>query len=177
MMASQNEATSARPLNWKTDIDAERSLHSINWRALEDYAICIKRKYSNLDGKITCQLSAEYSMGGLHVVRRLDFHDGTSWIARLQLHKATPASLQRLIQEVHTIQVIRERSKIPVPEIFAYETSGNSAVGVAFMIMEFVPADTAMDSFGGWAVHKGKTPMQFKKEFYTAMAGIQVSNG
>jgi hypothetical protein len=43
------------------------------------------------------------------------------------------------------------------------------------MIMEFIPADAAMDSFGGWSAHRSRTPPHFKKKFYTAMAGIQVS--
>ncbi|KAF1812192.1 hypothetical protein P152DRAFT_458596 [Eremomyces bilateralis CBS 781.70] len=114
-------------------------------------------------------------MGGLNIVRRLDFHDGTSWVARLQLPKPCPDSLQRLMNEIHTIQVIREQTRIPVPEIFAYGASCNNAIGVAFMIMEFIPADTAMDSFGGWSVHRGKTPPQFRKTFYSAMTEIQVS--
>jgi hypothetical protein len=50
------------------------------------------------------------------------------------------------IQEFCTIPVIRKRSAIPVLEIFAYEPTDDNPVGVAFMIMEFVPADTAMDA-------------------------------
>jgi hypothetical protein len=176
-MACQPNTANTKPLNWKNDINAERSLTPINWTALKEYAIGVKQKHTNDDGEITCQLSAEYNMGGLHIVRRLDFHDGTSWVARLQLRRATADSLQRLIQEVHTIEVIRERSTIPVLEIFAYDASDNNAVGVAFMIMEFIPADTAMDSFGGWPVHRGKNPPHFKKNFYAAMARIQVRRG
>ncbi|KAF2182611.1 hypothetical protein K469DRAFT_669624 [Zopfia rhizophila CBS 207.26] len=163
-------------MNWKTtNINQERSLNSVNWKALEEYAIKVKRKYSgNYNDEITCRLSAEYSMGGLNVVRRLDFHDATSWVARLQLHESTPESLQRLVHEVHTIQVVRDRSKIPVPEVFAYEANCSNAVGVAFMIMESIPGDTAMDSFGGWCEHRGRTPPHFKDKFHTTMAEIQV---
>ncbi|KAF1948118.1 hypothetical protein CC80DRAFT_486569 [Byssothecium circinans] len=173
-MASQRVPRTITPLNWKNDINAERSLPPIDWKALQEYAIGIKRAHTNHDSEVGCQLSSEYNMGGLHIVRRLDFHDGTSWVARLQLHKATAESCQRLLQEVHTIQVIRERSAIPVPEIIAYEPSYDNTVGVAFMIMEFIPADTAMDAFGGWPVHRGKIPLRFKDQFYAAMARIQV---
>jgi hypothetical protein len=44
------------------------------------------------------------------------------------------------------------------------------------MIMEFIPGDTAMDSFGGHRIHKGKTPPQFKAKFHAEMADIQVSS-
>ncbi|KAF2753263.1 hypothetical protein EJ05DRAFT_458272 [Pseudovirgaria hyperparasitica] len=173
-MTSQQVVLREARLNWKTNIDSECLPSPIDWKALEEYAISFKRKRSNYDGEITCNVSAEYNMGGLHVVRRLDFQDGTTWVARLQLQKATPESLERLLNEVHTIQVIRERSRIPVPELFTYEASDDNAVGVAFMIMEFVPADTAMDSFGGWPVHRGKIPAPFRRKFYTGMAKIQV---
>ncbi|KAJ4286505.1 hypothetical protein N0V90_013205 [Kalmusia sp. IMI 367209] len=169
-MASHHNS---RKLNWKNDINSERALAPVNWKALEEYAIGVKREHTNDDGEITCQLSTEYNMGGLHLVRRLDFHDGTSWVARLQLCRATAESHQRLVHEVHTVQALHAKSSIPVPEIFAYEASYDNTVGVAFMLMEFIPADTAMDSFGGWPVHRGKTPPQFKENFHAAMARIQ----
>lgn len=172
-MALQRNTTDIKTLNWRSNISAESSLPPIDWNALQEYAIGVKRMLTNQEGVINCQLSSEYNMGGLHVVRRLDFQDGTSWVARLQLHTTTE-SLQRLIHEVCTIQVIRKQSAIPVPEIFAYETSCDNNIGVAFMIMEYIPADTAMDSFGGWQVHKGKTPTRFKRQFYATMARIQV---
>jgi len=108
-------------------------------------------------------------MGGLHVVH---FHDGTSWVAQLQLREATADSPQRRIQEVCTVQVIRERSNIPVPEINAYEPTADNTVGVAFISMDLIAADTAMDAFGGWLVHKGKVPPRFRDHFHAAMAGL-----
>jgi len=54
--------------------------------------------------------------------------------------------------------VVRERSQIPVPEVYAYEANCDNAVGVPFILLEFMPRDTAMDSFGGYSTHKGVTP-------------------
>lgn len=161
-------------LNWKNNISNESSLAFVDWEALREFAIGIKRHYSNHESNITCQLSADYNMGGLHVVRRLDFQDGTSWVARLQQRKATANSIQRLLHEVYTIQVIRQRTKIPVPEIIGYDASDDTKVGVAFMLLDFILADTVMDSFGGLPAHKGRIPHNFKSDFYAAMAEIQV---
>jgi hypothetical protein len=173
-MGSQVVTANLIQLNWKKDIGNESSLAFVDWKALQEFAIGVKRQFSNPDSNVTCQLSADYNMGGLHVVRRLDFQDGTSWVARLQQRKATATSIQRLLQEVYTIQVIRQRTKIPVPEIIGYDASDENKVGVAFMLLEFIPADTAMDSFGGWPVHKGRIPSNFKPDFYAAMAEVQV---
>jgi hypothetical protein len=172
-MGSQVATANSIQLNWKKDIGNESSLAFVDWKALQEFAIGVKRR-SNHDSNTTCQLSADYNMGGLHVVRRLDFADGTSWVARLQQRKATAASIQRLLHEVYTIQVIRQQTKIPVPEIIGYDASDENKVGVAFMLLEFIPADTAMDSFGGWPAHKGRIPSNFKLDFYAAMAEIQV---
>jgi hypothetical protein len=69
---------------------------------------------------------------------------------------------------------VRSKSSIRVPQVFAHDTTGESGVGAALMLMEFVPGDTARDSFGGWAAHKGETPAQFKDKFHAALADIQV---
>jgi hypothetical protein len=170
-MDGTNMAASKK-LNWEVDIGTE--LNWVNWDALTKFAIDVKRRRSNHTGDIVCQLSNEYKKGGLHLVRRLEFpHDQTIWVARLQLQKATPDSIERLQQEVHTIEVIREKTKIPVPEIIDYEASGTK-VGVAFMLSEYIPADTAMDSFAGDKELRGRIPPAFKPNFYAKMAKIQV---
>jgi hypothetical protein len=109
------KASNTLALNWATtDINAERALGPVNWEALQEYAINVKRKHAgNHDVQTTCQLSSEYNMGGLNLVRRLEFQDGTSWIARIQLHKS--ASTGRLVREIDTMAVVRERSNISVP--------------------------------------------------------------
>src|SRR4051812_34763668 len=83
-------------LNWTTtDIKAEPSIGPVNWEALEEYAVSIKRNHDgNHHDQTTCHISTEYSMGGLNLVRRLDFQDGTRWVARIRLHKSAPMSLE-----------------------------------------------------------------------------------
>tara|TARA_R110002003_G_scaffold88_9_gene7112 strand:+ start:1454 stop:2020 length:567 start_codon:yes stop_codon:yes gene_type:complete len=166
--------TNAMNMNWKDNIEIEVSLPAIDWDALIQIAKHVKQRSSKHDSEIECKLSATYKMGGVHVIRRLDFEDGTRWVARLQRHKADLGSAERLEQEVHTIEVIRERSKIPVPEVFWYDASCNNVVGVPYMLLEFIPADSAMDSFGGHKVHRGRTPPQYKTKYLDSMATIQV---
>ncbi|KAI9784714.1 MAG: hypothetical protein M1816_000717 [Peltula sp. TS41687] len=161
-------------LNWaSTDINQVDSLGPVNWNALVQYAVDVKRRRDGINSPITCQLSSEYNMGGLNLVRRLHFQDG-SWVARIQLHEHTPESTERLVREVYTMAMVRERSKIPVPEVYAYEANCDNPVEVPFIIMEFIPGNTAMDSFGGYDVHRGNTPLQFKARFHAAQADIQV---
>lgn len=101
------------------------------------------------------------------------FNDDTKWIARIQLRESTPSSKERLLHEVHTLSIVRERTDIPVPEVFGYEAGGET-IGGAFMLMEFVPGNTGMDSFGGWDAHHGEIPAQLKGAFSRNIARIQV---
>jgi hypothetical protein len=51
------KASNTLALNWATtDINAERSLGPVNWEALQEYAINVKRKHAgNHDVQTTCQ--------------------------------------------------------------------------------------------------------------------------
>ncbi|KAK4156049.1 hypothetical protein C8A00DRAFT_41427 [Chaetomidium leptoderma] len=159
-------------LNWrKDDIEQDKSLPPINWDALRRYATTTRRQLAGVDSP--CRLSPEYNKGGLHVVRRIDFEVNLQWLARLQLTPPTPESCQGLLNEVHAMAAVRSRSKIPVPQVFDHDATGESGVGVAFMLTEFIPGDTAMDSFGGYEVHHGETPAQFRDKFHAALADIQ----
>ncbi|KAF2019623.1 hypothetical protein BU24DRAFT_431357 [Aaosphaeria arxii CBS 175.79] len=141
-----SSVNSERPKTWKnTDINQERLLKS-------------RKQLVNYDDRVTCELSSEYKMGGINAVRRLDFDDGTSWVARVQMGQSTPESLKR-----------KENASI-----FGYGFSPENPVGVGFMVMELIAGDSAMDMFGGWLEHKGRTPLQFKERFHSAMARVQV---
>jgi hypothetical protein len=172
MSLARQASTDPIRLHWKDDINAEKALPLIDCAALIQYAKDIHRRHIKHARNIECRLSDKYNMGGLHVVRLLDFEDGTTWLARLQLRKGTAESCQRLIAD--TIQVVREQSKTRVPEVFGYDASYDNPVGVPFMILEYIPAITAMDSFGGWDEHKGRIPQHFRTDYHTSMADIQV---
>lgn len=61
---------------------------------------------------------------------------------------------------------------MPVPGVYGYDASGR-IIGRAFMLMEFIPGSTAMDAFGGWDVHKGEIPAEYKEYFARQIARVQ----
>ena len=163
-------------LNWKLDIHKESSIPQINWDALKAYAISIKRTQDQCTGiarSVKCNIPPIYSMGGLHLVRVLALEDGTKWVARIELHEQTSESRTLFLSEKHTLCLIREKTDIPVPRVFGYDSSPDR-IGRAFMIMEFIPGSTAMDAFGGPDFHGGKIPLQHKAKFHRDIAYIQV---
>jgi hypothetical protein len=96
----------AIPRNWKTDDDGTGFI-LINWKALQVYAINLKKRTTDSGDDVTCWLFTEHSKGGCHIVRQICFQDGTDWAVRLQLREATETSSQRLLHEMNTIQVLR----------------------------------------------------------------------
>lgn len=147
--------TETRKLNWlDTGAHPDPTLSLVNWENIVHYAIHVK---TQRDGRspTVCQLSSQYNKGGRNLVRRLDFQDGTRWVARIQLNKHTVTALQRLECEVHTMMVARERSKIPIPEVYAFETSC-AVSGAPFILMDFIPGDTAMDFSEGTTYTGGR---------------------
>lgn len=163
-------------INWKADIGLEPSIPQIDWEALKDYAISIKYGPYKDPGErqtLKCEIPPIYSMGGQHVVRLLTFDDGAKWVARIQLQEATPDSNSLLLSEMHTLSLIREKTDIPVPRIFGYDTC-QERIGRAFMLMEFIPGSTAMNAFGGPEVHFREIPPRYKTKFHTEIAHIQV---
>ncbi|KAJ5591924.1 uncharacterized protein N7459_002293 [Penicillium hispanicum] len=167
-------------INWKADIGLEPSIPQIDWGALKDYAISIKygphQNHLNPSERraLKCEIPPIYSMGGLHLVRLLAFEDGVKWVARIQLQEATPDSKSRLLSEMHTLSLIRERTDIPVPKVFGYYTC-QERVGRVFMIMEFIPGSTAMNAFSGPEAHTREIPPRYKAKFYNDIADIQAT--
>ncbi|KGY15349.1 hypothetical protein PABG_11650 [Paracoccidioides brasiliensis Pb03] len=71
-------------LNWKTGIAKEPSLPPVSWDALKRGAVKLKRMQSeDPTCSITCNPLSEYNMGGLHLVRILEFNDNTRWIVEM----------------------------------------------------------------------------------------------
>lgn len=70
-------------LNWAdATADPDPALSLVNWENLMHYAIRVKEQRDGGSGT-ACQLSPQYNMGGRNLARRLDFHDGTRWVARI----------------------------------------------------------------------------------------------
>lgn len=65
---------------------------------------------------------------------------------------------------------IKERCDPPVPQISAHEVSQINLVGVAFIIMELLPGNVAMDSCGGFKVHHSVMTRQHRQTFHRCVA-------
>ena len=89
--------------------------------------------------------------------------------------KSTKKLAKILQGEVDAMALMRERTNIPVAQVFRYRTDDKNPIGVVFVLMEFLPGNVAIDADGGYESHRGKIPPQYKERFYKAVAQVQVS--
>ena len=147
-----------------------REVHSffdkIDWNALCQFA-------SKLNNGKHCAVDPQWNVGGTHLVRIINFQDGSKWIARLRRTPLTDMSedvQSGLVQrEVDCLQLVKERTTIPVPTVFGYKASARNEVGAPFMLMECLSGNIVTD-----LNNDHRVPAQHKSSFYAEMARIQV---
>ncbi|KAK8859544.1 protein kinase-like protein [Apiospora arundinis] len=154
-------------LNWKkADDHVDEAIRKANWVNLCAMA-------SQLNHRLPCAPLDKITNGLHNAVRILEFSDKTRWIARIGLRSRIAGSI-KLQNEVSAMQLIKERSSLPVPKVFAYEVDENNPAGIPFILMEFIPGNTGMDAAGGYEMHKGHIPTAYRGTFYRSVARCHV---
>lgn len=138
-------------------------MDSIDWNALCLYA-------SKLNDGVKSAIDPKFTMGGRHMVRIINFRGGERWIARLRMTTSMDDDEQyRLVQrEVDCIQLVRERTSVPVPAVYGYVASAQNTIGAPFILMECLYGNVGMD------LNHDFIPSQHKQRFYAEMARFQV---
>ena len=72
--------------------------------------------------------------------------------------------------EIDTMSFLREYTDIPVPSVFAYDTTASNTVGAPYMFMECVQGTCAMDMPDSM----GDIPEQYKTHFIASEASVLV---
>ncbi|KAF2489589.1 hypothetical protein BU16DRAFT_585838 [Lophium mytilinum] len=152
---------------------ALRSLETVDWDALLNYAT------QKRDG-VPCSLFPDnIAMGGSQLVRLIQFEDQKQWIAKLRMPSSElcdePYGIQwslaggNTLCEVAINALLRERTSIPVPEIYAYEMEDEYGVHAPFMLMEAMEGNTVPDLTGTPGV-----PEEHFADFMERIAEIHV---
>ncbi|KAF6812818.1 hypothetical protein CSOJ01_04974 [Colletotrichum sojae] len=159
--------------SWKTaqnflpnsDDETNTCFNQVNWDQL-----CLIASANNRN--LSCVALDQVTSGLYHVVRQLQFSDETLWIARVPIKRNRPASyyVQKLKDEIATLQFIQENSRLKVPRVLAYDVDMHNAAGAAFMLTEKLPGIVAMEALGGRKVHRGEIPKEYRKTFYRSVA-------
>lgn len=149
-------------------MNAARLLHLADWQALLQLA-------SSLNQNQPVMLLPQFTLGAHHMIRALQFLDGSYWVARLAMASdhnndkdiiaEAEANMQR---ECDILALIKERTNVPVPTVFAFLKKEQNRVGAPIMFMEFCLGNAVMDLSFDYL------PEQHKSKFIANLADIQV---
>ncbi|TQN67095.1 hypothetical protein CSHISOI_08343 [Colletotrichum shisoi] len=129
---------------------------------------------SQINNNVPCDL-LPYTTNGLHhLVSIIEFKDKTRWIARMQMTKSTEDTAAGLKVEVDTMSLLADQTRVPVPRVFGYQLTDENPIGAAFILMDFLPGNVAVDACGGYAAHQGEIPTEHRHGFYKSIARIQL---
>ena len=94
----------------------------------------------------------EIWFGKRNVLYQLQMPDNTRWVARLYnalnnksavTDSAERHTNQRLLyeSEVATMRFVREKTQIPVPKVYAYDSTYSNALGTPYIFMEYIAGE------------------------------------
>jgi aminoglycoside phosphotransferase (APT) family kinase protein len=72
------------------------------------------------------------------------------------------------------MQFIKEHSDLPVARVFTSKVDEDNPVRAPFILMELLPGSVAMDALGGYDVHRGVIPREYRQTFYRSVAKCHV---
>lgn len=142
---------------------AQKFLETTDWDSLIDYA-------TEKRNGIECKLLPDIGLGYNHMVRIVEFADQVKWVARLRLPGLfqtinSPSSAENT--EYNAIRLVQKHTKIPVPQIHAFEDKPYPRVNAQFMLMDCLRGNVGMDL-------NMQIPSENKTSVFAEMAEIQV---
>jgi hypothetical protein len=169
MSTSSTSWSTVQEFLQNSDSETADCFHQTQWDELSRIA-------SSLAGNSECIALDQVASGLNNIVRLLEFSDKTRWVARVHIRRSTypHISSAKLRNEVATMQFIKAHSDLPVARVFAYDVDENNPVNGAFILMELLPGSVAMDALGGYDVHRGVIPREYRQNFYRSVAKCHV---
>lgn len=103
---------------------------------------------------LSCSIdNTKFACGMNNVVVEVVFSDNIYWVARIEVPEggmeradsaADPGKGREItndqdlsmFSEIATMKIVRQRTKIPIPEVFAYDAITNNTFGYRYILME-----------------------------------------
>jgi hypothetical protein len=127
-------------------------------------------------------LNAKIGWGGQHMIRKLCFDDGISWIAKLPMGPIscndkgvyefdpsfwTDQQAREMQIEIDTMNFLAMYSSIPVPRVHAADTSRENPVQLPYMVMDAIRGNSVRDM-------GQEVPEPFVKKYLSSLARTHV---
>ncbi|CAI6311274.1 unnamed protein product [Periconia digitata] len=113
-------------------------LSSANFEHLKTCALDARRRQQvDLSPDIDCHINlTQFATGFDNLVLELSFSDNAYWIARIPYRTVDDSTKTSLLSEIATMNIVRQRTSIPIPRIFGFEISAEQPFGYPYILME-----------------------------------------
>lgn len=87
---------------------------------------------------ISCKIVTPPLCGSYHIVFPIEFADGVKWMLKISANgdHFDSVAAAALASEARTMQMLRRKTSIPVPTVYAFDTSSDNALLTPFILME-----------------------------------------
>lgn len=91
--------------------------------------------------KLSCQLDGTFHHGAFNAGMKMAFSDGTAWMVRFPRVGMVCDQIvdEKVVMEVAALNLIRDRTNIPVPKVYAWGPAASNPLGLGpFIMMDFI---------------------------------------
>ena len=101
--------------------------------------LAIREFISSLRHGISCEISPQFTNGTQHLVIEVSFSDDLRWIARLKIRRDTGEHYDYSVKsQACAMKMVRERTRIPVPDVYAWDSGSENVFGAPYIVMEAI---------------------------------------
>ena len=141
-------------------------LLSISQKELIDLAsnarnrISPKSQAQSIDCRFVTRLNGSYNL--VHI---LEFSDEVKYVIRVPVtgwgDRFGETAKSSLKSEALTMRFIRKETTIPVPDVYAFDTTNLNEIGAPYILMSFIPGFTVSSM---WFDNSGPTPLEDRRQ-------------
>ena len=87
---------------------------------------------------ISCKIIVPPLCGSYHIVFPIEFADGMKWMLKVSANgdHFDSVAAAAMTSEAQTMRMLKKETSIPVPTVYAFDTSSENALSVPFILME-----------------------------------------
>ena len=124
---------------------------------------------------ISCKVIYPPLCGSFHVVFPIEFADGVMWMLKISANgnHFDSVAAAALVSEARTMQMLKTETSIPVPAVYAFDTSPNNGLSCPFVLMEKVCGAPLSYQWFNSEVPKARLE-HFRVKVLQSLAGVMV---
>lgn len=161
-------------------------LRAMNLDNIPDFASTVRQSSHRSTGNspiqglpqpcsINCKVIYPPLCGSYHVVFPIEFADGVEWMLKISANgdHFDSVAAAALVSEAQTMQMLKTETSIPVPAVYAFDTSSNNALSCPFVLMEKLCGTPLSYQWFNSEVPKARLE-HFRVKVLQSLAGVMV---